>query len=59
VEAQLDHLASMRTNKVRHFAARQLGGLSSESLLQIRDLIDEQLAETHVMPVDTQGTEQG
>jgi hypothetical protein len=28
-------------------------------LLQIRDLIHEQLAETHVTPVDTQGPEQG
>ena len=32
---------------------------TSETLLQIGDLIDAQLAETHVTPVDTQGTEQG
>jgi len=44
VEAQLDLLASMRANKVRNFAARQLDGLSPETLLQIRDLIDEQLS---------------
>jgi hypothetical protein len=44
VEAQLDLLATMRANKVRNFAARQLDGLSPETLLQIRDIIDEQLA---------------
>ena len=44
VEAQLELLASMRANKVRDFAARQLDGLSPETLLQIRDLIDEQLS---------------
>lgn len=44
VEAQLELLASMRANKVRNFAARQLDGLPPETLLQIRDLIDEQLA---------------
>ncbi|BCW73262.1 hypothetical protein [Arthrobacter sp. NicSoilB8] len=44
VEAQLELLASMRANKVRDFAARQLDGLSPETLLQIRDLIDQQLA---------------
>ena len=44
VEAQLELLASMRANKVRTFAARQLDGLSPETLLQIRDLIDEQLS---------------
>ncbi|HEX9228800.1 MAG TPA: hypothetical protein VF885_19540 [Arthrobacter sp.] len=44
VEAQTALLASMRVNKVRNFAARQLDGLSPETLLQIRDIIDEQLA---------------
>ena len=44
VEAQLALLATMRANKVRNFAARQLDGLSPETLLQIRDIIDEQLA---------------
>jgi hypothetical protein len=58
VEAQLDLLASMRATKVRNFAARQLGGLSPETLLQIRDIIDEQLAETNVTPVDKKGAEQ-
>lgn len=43
VEAQLDLLTSMRASKVRNFAARQLDGLSTETLLQIRDLIDEHL----------------
>ena len=46
VEAQLELLATMRANKVRNFAARQLDGLSPETLLQIRDIIDEQLAAT-------------
>ena len=44
VEAQLELLASLRANKVRDFAARQLDGLSPETLLQIRVLIDEQLS---------------
>lgn len=44
VEAQLDLLATMRANKVRNFAARQLDGLPAETLLQIRDIIDEQLS---------------
>jgi hypothetical protein len=44
VEAQLELLASMKATKVRNYAARQLDGLSPETLLQIRDLIDEHLA---------------
>ncbi|XTR52638.1 hypothetical protein ACOM2C_04540 [Pseudarthrobacter sp. So.54] len=44
VEAQLELLASMKAAKVRNYAARQLDGLSPETLLQIRDLIDEHLA---------------
>jgi hypothetical protein len=43
VEAQLELLTAMRANKVRNFAARQLDGLSPETLLQIRDLIDQRL----------------
>lgn len=45
VEAQLDLLATMRANKIRDFAARQLDGLAPETLLQIRDLIDKHIAE--------------
>lgn len=45
VEAQIELLATMKANKVRNFAARQLDGLTAETLLQIRDIIDEQLAE--------------
>lgn len=48
VEAQLELLATMKASKVKNFAARQLDGLSSETLLQIRDLIDQHLAETKV-----------
>lgn len=44
VEAQMELLATMKANKVRNFAARQLDGLTPETLLQIRDIIDEQLA---------------
>ena len=46
VEAQLELLATMKASKVRNFAARQLYGLSAETLLQIRDLIDEHLSAT-------------
>ncbi|MET3809155.1 hypothetical protein [Arthrobacter sp. UYEF3] len=52
VEAQMDLLAAMRANKVRSFAARQLDGLSAEMLLQIRDIIDEQLAQGTDVPRD-------
>lgn len=45
VEAQLELLATMRANKIRDFAARQLDGLAPETLLQIRDLIDKHIAE--------------
>lgn len=48
VEAQLELLAMMKASKVKNFAARQLDGLSAETLLQIRDIIDQQLAETKV-----------
>lgn len=43
VEAQLELLTAMRAKKVRNFAARQLDGLSPETLLQVRDLIDQRL----------------
>jgi hypothetical protein len=56
VEAQMELLATMRANKVRNFAARQLDGLSSETLLQIRDLIDQRLAPS---PEDPEATEKG
>lgn len=58
VEAQLELLATMRVNKVRNFAARQLDGLSPETLLQIRDLIDEQLGETNITKAAPQPPEQ-
>jgi hypothetical protein len=50
VEAQMDLLTTMRANKVRNFAARQLDGLSPETLLQIRDLIDQRLGEADPKP---------
>ncbi|MET4143794.1 transcriptional regulator with XRE-family HTH domain [Arthrobacter sp. UYCo732] len=56
VEAQLDLLTTMRAKKVRNFAARQLDGLSPETLLQIRDLIDKQLAASPQVPA-TSGTD--
>ena len=45
VEAQLDLLATMRANKIKDFAARQLDGLDPATLRQIRDLIDEHLGD--------------
>lgn len=45
VEAQLKLLATMRSNNVRNFAARQLEGIAPETLLEIRDLIDQHLSE--------------
>ncbi|GAA4032702.1 hypothetical protein GCM10023063_15030 [Arthrobacter methylotrophus] len=50
VEAQMELLTTMRANKVRVFAARQLDGLSPETLLQIRDLIDQRLGEADPKP---------
>ena len=44
VEAQLDLLASMRAAKIRSFAARQMDGLSADTIRQIRDLLDEHIA---------------
>jgi hypothetical protein len=52
VEAQLDLLATMKANKIRDFAARQLEGLDTETLLQIRGLIDQ-----HLDAEDTRGPE--
>jgi hypothetical protein len=46
VEAQLELLTAMRAKKVRNFAARQLDGLSPETLMQVRDLIDQRLKDT-------------
>lgn len=44
VEAQLDLLASMRAAKIRSFAARQMDGLSADTLRQIKDLLDEHIS---------------
>jgi hypothetical protein len=52
VEAQLDLLATMKANKIRDFAARQLEGLDTATLLQIRGLIDQ-----HLDAEDTRGPE--
>jgi hypothetical protein len=40
VESQLMLLKSMREARVRNFAARQLEGLSPETLSRLRDVID-------------------
>lgn len=40
VEAQLALLKSMRAARVRNFAARQLEGLSPETLARLREVID-------------------
>ena len=41
VEAQLNLLRSMREARVRNFAARQLQGISPETLARLREVIDE------------------
>jgi hypothetical protein len=43
VEAQLELLRTLRENRVRNFAARQLQGISPETLLRLRKVIDERL----------------
>jgi hypothetical protein len=43
VEAQLELLRTLRENRVRNFAARQLQGISPETLLRLRKAIDERL----------------
>lgn len=45
VEAQLELLTAMREKKVRNFAARQLDGLTPDTLRQIRAIIDQRLGE--------------
>ena len=40
VEAQLELLKSMRAARVKNFAARQLEGLSPETLARLREVID-------------------
>ncbi|KRE72742.1 hypothetical protein [Arthrobacter sp. Soil762] len=43
VEAQLLLLRTLRENRVRNFAARQLQGISPATLLRLRKVIDEHL----------------
>ena len=43
VDAQLQLLRTLRENRVRNFAARQLQGISPETLLRLRKAIDERL----------------
>jgi hypothetical protein len=43
VEAQLQLLRTLRENRVRNFAARQLQGISPATLLRLRHVIDERL----------------
>ncbi|WLQ05686.1 hypothetical protein [Arthrobacter oryzae] len=43
VDAQLELLRTLRENRVRNFAARQLKGISPETLLRLRKVIDERL----------------
>jgi hypothetical protein len=40
VEAQLELLKAMREARVKNFAARQLQGLSPETLARLREVID-------------------
>ncbi|WP_157372125.1 hypothetical protein [Arthrobacter sp. Soil736] len=43
VDAQLELLRSLREARVRNFAARQLQGISPDTLLRLRKVIDERL----------------
>lgn len=43
VDAQLQLLRTLRENRVKNFAARQLQGISPETLLRLRDAINERL----------------
>lgn len=47
IDAQLELLRTMRVQRVRSFAARQLQDLSPETLREIRDMIDEKLGDNH------------
>lgn len=46
VDAQLQLLRTLRENRVKNFAVRQLQGISPEALLRLRDAIDERLKAT-------------
>jgi hypothetical protein len=43
VEAQLNLLRSMREARVKNFAARQLHGISPETLARLQEVIDERV----------------
>ncbi|MDQ0078263.1 hypothetical protein [Arthrobacter oryzae] len=43
VDAQLQLLRTLRENRVKNFAARQLQGISPETLVRLRQAIDERL----------------
>jgi transcriptional regulator with XRE-family HTH domain len=47
VDAQLELLRSLREARVRNFAARQLQGISPETLVRLRKAIDERLRGGH------------
>lgn len=47
VDAQLELLRSLREARVRNFAARQLQGVSPETLVRLRKAIDERLGGGH------------
>lgn len=42
VDAQLELLRTLRESRVRNFAARQLQGISPDTLVRLRQVIDEQ-----------------
>lgn len=46
VDAQLQLLRTLRENRVKNFAVRQLQGISPEALLRLRGAIDERLKAT-------------
>jgi len=53
VDAQLELLRTLRELRVRNFAARQLQGISPETLLRLRQVIDEQKRAQEVDDADS------
>ena len=45
VDAQLQLLRTLRENRVRNFAARQLQEISPDTLLRLRQVIDDRMKE--------------
>ncbi|MCP1413571.1 hypothetical protein [Paenarthrobacter sp. A20] len=53
VDAQLELLRTLRESRVRNFAARQLQGISPETLVRLRHVIDERKRAPRVDDADS------